>query len=209
MEDLKPGLLSVPPEPLVCPCLTPMEAIRKQDSTLRSVGSLKPLETVIRKWRLDPVSSVWELISSSLVCFSPLPGWRVLCFQVQRSLFTAKIKAIKKYLFTYAQDFTFLSIFLHLQLLTWKISPGEDFKLQHSTWKTWGRKPSQSNNRRICNTWWAGRGYVYSCKVEWGTVALCWFSRGIISKTSLPLCPKPVYKSLFLPWNLPQVVRYE
>ena len=36
MEDLKPGLLSVPPEPLVCPCLTPMEAIRKQDSTLRS-----------------------------------------------------------------------------------------------------------------------------------------------------------------------------
>lgn len=48
MEDLKPGLLSVPPEPLVCPCLTPMEAIRKQDSTLRSVGSLKPLETVIR-----------------------------------------------------------------------------------------------------------------------------------------------------------------
>jgi len=82
MEDLKPGLLSVPPEPLVCPCLTPMEAIRKQDSTLRSVGSLKPLETVIRKWRLEPVSSVWELISSSLVCFSPLPGWRVLCFQV-------------------------------------------------------------------------------------------------------------------------------
>lgn len=69
----------------------------------------------------------------------------------------------KKYVFTYAQDFTFLSIFLHLQLLTWKISPREDFKMQHSTRKTWGRKPSQSNTRRICNTWWAGRGYVYSC----------------------------------------------
>ena len=51
----------------------------------------------------------------------------------------------KKYVFTYAQDFTFLSIFLHLQLLTWKISPREDFKTQHSTRKTWGRKPSQEN----------------------------------------------------------------
>ena len=81
--------------------------------------------------------------------------------------------------------------------------------LKWNAWKTWGRKPSQSNNREICNTWWAGRGCVYSCKVERGTVALCWFSRGIISKTSLPLCPKPVYKSLFLPWNLPQVVKYE
>ena len=60
MDDLKPGLLPVHPEPLVCPCPTPTAAIRTQDGTSDSVGSLKALETVIRKWRLEPVSSVWE-----------------------------------------------------------------------------------------------------------------------------------------------------
>lgn len=71
MDDLKPGLLSVQPEPLVCPCPTPTAAIRKQDGTSGSVGSLKVLETVIQKWRLEPVSGVWELISSPLVFQSP------------------------------------------------------------------------------------------------------------------------------------------
>lgn len=46
--------------------------------------------------------------------------------------------------------------------------------------------------------WWGGR-CVYSSKVEPSTAALCFFSRGTVSKPFLPLCPKPVYNSLSPP----------
>lgn len=191
--------------------LHPTMTKRKQDNNSGSVISQQPIGAIIWKWSQGPILSVWEapaIISASLLCFNPLLVRLVLHFQMQRSAsLITKMKALK-YIFTCTRFYIPFNILIPATFDLENLSKKKtsNCSIQHGKHC---RKPSKSNKSRICNTWLVGRAVCLQLQVEPCTAALCFFSRGTVSKPFLPLCPKPVYNSLSPPQYLPQVVKCE
>lgn len=192
--------------------LHPTMTKRNQDNNSGWVISQPPIEAIIWNWRQGPILSVWEapaITSASLLCFNPLLVRLVLYFQMQRSAsLITKMKALK-YIFTCTRFYIPFNILIPATFDLENLSKKK--RLQTAAFNM--ENIAESLPRAIKAEFvtlgrWGGR-CVYSSKVEPCTAALCFFSRGTVSKPFLPLCPKPVYNSLSPPQYLPQVVKCE